>query len=230
MMPISELYKLRFPDVTSLGDAVAGIYLLENIGRFHKIKFQICLPESLHQLFDVMDLLFVGQGDADIPITQWQTKIGHHFLPNFLSYLRVKFGNDWHCSSLAKSDWCPILDVVLGQFDSRNALRNNRKIYNFRLITRLLGYEQVVLIGGPDSKIYESHECRYGDIAYIVDELMKAELFIGCDSGISHLAGALGIPSIVIPLDSYNLLSPVYREYSDTMLFNVDELVSGMFL
>jgi ADP-heptose:LPS heptosyltransferase len=76
---------------------------------------------------------------------------------------------------------------------------------NIALALRMNGYDKIAFIMGPAEierglpDRFRSEETVYPEnVAGLADWLQNASLYIGNDSGVSHLAGFLGIPSIVL--------------------------------
>lgn len=126
--------------------------------------------------------------------------------------------------------------ITLIQFDSQSTnLNPNLKFsHHFK---KPLSYEEMnaaialfartkdlALIGGPNTEPYLDYNCRFGDLSYIVQQLLNCEMFIGCDSGISHLAGLLGIYSVVVPLARFERVREYYSTYKNTVIINRENL------
>ncbi|WP_297209581.1 MULTISPECIES: glycosyltransferase family 9 protein [Thermodesulfovibrio] len=67
-------------------------------------------------------------------------------------------------------------------------------------LIRKKGFEILFLVGPAERKTWqEGKDIFYSDnIIEVAETLLKASLYIGVDSGISHLSSYLGVPSIVI--------------------------------
>ena len=73
--------------------------------------------------------------------------------------------------------------------------RKNWPLENFRAVAGHLG-SPVEWIAGPQDPL--QHAVHYNDLYNLACRLSSARLYIGNDSGISHLAAAVGIPVIAI--------------------------------
>jgi hypothetical protein len=104
-------------------------------------------------------------------------------------------------------------DIVLCQFDGRSAPRRFTIDEIRKILSRLSEGRRVVVLGGPDTERYlgSDFEYRLGDLRFISTQLKNCRHFIGCDSGISHVAGVLGIRSYVISTFDLPLIKAIYR-------------------
>lgn len=75
--------------------------------------------------------------------------------------------------------------------------RKNWPIERFRELARILGGAfDVEWCAGPDEEFHGAH--RFQDLAEVGVWLSRAAIYIGNDSGISHLAAACGVPVIAL--------------------------------
>lgn len=116
---------------------------------------------------------------------------------------------------------------VAVQFDSRSASRLSME--DALGAIRLLACKgcKPVAVGGPDSAKYlgDSVEYSYGDLAHIITELHSIGSFIGVESGVSHIAGVLGIPSILINLIEQRTVINLYRKYKNMTFVSKDSIL-----
>lgn len=47
-----------------------------------------------------------------------------------------------------------------------------------------------------------------------VRRLLSCRLFVGCDSGLGHLAGCLGVPGLIVSTDDFETTWSFFREYA----------------
>lgn len=116
-------------------------------------------------------------------------------------------------------------ELTLVQFDKRGVKKN----YSEKEIKEILKYKNYFYIGGKESKEYyikiytKIEESKYllGDLSYLIEKMNRCKEFIGADSGMSHLAGIIGIKSTVyMKNDSGRCLSSVYKCYPKTKTKN----------
>lgn len=102
---------------------------------------------------------------------------------------------------LKHDDAFPKKNIITFQFDARS--KNKNKIFYSKdeIIKIIKKYKQnytPVGIGGKETKKYLNDFLFIkGDLKVIINTLKKSQFFLGCDSGISHLAGLLKITGFV---------------------------------
>jgi hypothetical protein len=94
------------------------------------------------------------------------------------------------------------------QFDSRSTKEFKKEITQEEIKKIICksskGFDAIYGIGGLDTKIYIEEEFRLGTIPHIVKNLMSCKKFLGCDSGMSHIAGICQKPGdIIVMYDNY---------------------------
>ncbi|MBZ5605334.1 MAG: glycosyltransferase family 9 protein [Acidobacteriia bacterium] len=77
--------------------------------------------------------------------------------------------------------------------------RKNWPLEHFRAIAARLSLP-VEWIAGPEDRL--EHAVRYDDLYQLACRLARARLYIGNDSGITHLAAAIGVPVLAIFLST----------------------------
>ena len=91
-----------------------------------------------------------------------------------------------------------------------------------------------IAIGGKDTRIYlGGYMYHLGDLFGICKKLLGCRKFIGVDSGMSHLAGTLGVRSEIINMHNIRSvereLMEFYREmYPSTVSFRRQDLLSKL--
>ncbi|CAM5729637.1 hypothetical protein SANTM175S_01846 [Streptomyces antimycoticus] len=48
----------------------------------------------------------------------------------------------------------------------------------------------------------------------MVARLLSCRLFVGCDSGLGHLAGCLGVPGLIVSTDDFETTWSFFRGYA----------------
>jgi hypothetical protein len=75
--------------------------------------------------------------------------------------------------------------------------QKNWPIGRFRELATLLGQTlRVEWCAGPEEELHEAH--RFQDLAEVGSWLARAAVYIGNDSGISHMAAACGVPVVAL--------------------------------
>ncbi|WP_107499078.1 hypothetical protein [Streptomyces sp. SM12] len=106
-------------------------------------------------------------------------------------------------------------DVVYCQFDARSGtalpLRSAR-----RLLSQVAAHGDVHVLGGPDTQYYLGHDVTYvrAELPEMVARLLSCRLFIGCDSGLGHLAGCLAVPGLIVSTDDFETTWSFFRNYA----------------
>jgi ADP-heptose:LPS heptosyltransferase len=83
--------------------------------------------------------------------------------------------------------------VVIHPFSGSS--RKNWPLENFRAVARALP-SPVEFTAGPEEQLPEAR--RFERLDHLAAYLATADLYIGNDSGVSHLAAAVGTPTIVL--------------------------------
>lgn len=218
----------------SLGDIVATFYIFENLGKKTNQIYSFQMDNFCKEISNCFNLKhicstniqcqpivdFLTQNYANKPcVYQWRHQ---GFLNNyhFISLLS-DYANDWKLTCEALTPQLPpiISEPILVQFDGRTSRRQKRDISNKKKKSFILSFENSwACIGGIDTQKYLGKKTYYkGNVSYIIQHLLGCELFVGSDSGISHLAGACGIKSKILILGScYHCINYYYKHYQNT--------------
>jgi len=126
---------------------------------------------------------------------------------------------------------------VYFQFDSRSPRNHGKKPLTpteCRMILSQRSRRSPIAIGGKDTRIYlGGYRYHLGDLFRISKNLLGCRKFIGVDSGMSHLAGTLGVKSEIINMHDIRSvereLMDFYREmYPSTVSFRRQDLLSKL--
>jgi ADP-heptose:LPS heptosyltransferase len=52
------------------------------------------------------------------------------------------------------------------------------------------------------------------ELAEMVARMLSCRLFVGCDSGLGHLAGCLGVPALIVSTDEFETTWSFFRNYA----------------
>lgn len=208
-----------------MGDGVGAIYWLENIGNQTNCSFGLSGPDWLSEFANSIELSSVyihsGEGGSLVKMQRHSGK-GQHFLPRLLLALQRKY--HFNISQFQPLTVRGRYDVkpntVAVQFDGRTAKRRALLFYDPHNVVRTFapGYS-VVVVGGPGTKHYldwEPLDYRISPLPSLVYNLLSCEFFLGCDSGMSILAGAVGMKTVVVSLlalSEYEHMCPVYETF-----------------
>lgn len=101
------------------------------------------------------------------------------------------------------------------------APRNYRRVYGInweKIVQYINGLGYAVILVGKDPEMIPGAEFRKTSIREMIRLIRHAAFFIGIDSGPSHIAASLTIPSLVF----FGAVNPLYRHFP--------ELFNGFFL
>ena len=213
-----------------LGDALCVLYMLENIGRATGKQSIISDSAICSQICDLMEIEYVSCEKT----RQKGVRLGslhnryirkRHFICSVQNYLKNKMDfNPLDCKPLIPKVKTKAKNkITLVQLDGRTIASHGvaMRCDTMRHAINHLTENRVALIGGTDTKKYlgEFYEYRLGPLDYLLKEIQSCDEFIGSDSGMSHLAGVLGVKSKTILLHPSVCLSDVYSMYRNTEVF-----------
>jgi len=92
-------------------------------------------------------------------------------------------------------------NICYFQFDSRSIYYGKRQLTYQETISSINKFkknDKPIGIGGKETTKYNNFDYRLGFLNEIAQNLINANQFVGIDSGISHLAGAMRIKSNII--------------------------------
>jgi hypothetical protein len=112
-------------------------------------------------------------------------------------------------------------NVIYCQYDSRS--HNISSMPELvKQIECLFTDKEIRVIGGKDTPTYLGNNYKYdlGSLKEIIERLSNCYCFLGCDSGIAHLAGILGKPSVVINFSEFESVFHFFRSYHKTVVID----------
>lgn len=199
-----------------LGDALVTLNLIYNRYLITNNIIEIYGPEIIFNLINIFKyegLKYIGRNENNIT-GNYKLKQFIDGFENFQSeFLNAKFcnivGKEIKFNNLILPQYRSnkiIKDIkdLLFQFDNRSLHTLGKNKLSIKEIENVLSIykieeEDIFGIGGPDTIPYiENIKFKIGNLNYICNELNYCRLFIGSDSGISHLAGTMNINSIII--------------------------------
>jgi hypothetical protein len=195
-----------------IGDAIAIINTIYNISLEKNIKFNIYGAYYIKELTDVFNycnLKYCGTPDdvfennSSISEFLHINKTNVPFLSNKHFFIDNKIQHKIKKIEMPKNKikLCKKNENILFQFDSRTIHENKIKINDEKINQMLLLKHENCNkfgIGGKDTKPYTNKQFILGNIKEISESLNCCKYFIGIDSGISHIAGTLGVNGLVL--------------------------------
>lgn len=105
--------------------------------------------------------------------------------------------------------------VVYCQFDARSSTPVPRDSVR-RILNQVAAHDKVRVLGGPDTEAYLGEDVTYvrADLPEMVARLLSGRLFVGCDSGLGHLAGCLDVPGLIVSTDDFETTWSFFRGYA----------------
>lgn len=105
--------------------------------------------------------------------------------------------------------------AVYCQFDARSSTPVPRDSAR-RLLNRVAAHGEIRVLGGPDTQNYLGEDLTYvrAELPEMVARLLSCSLFIGCDSGLGHLAGCLGVPGLIVSTEDFETTWSFFRGYA----------------
>ena len=106
-------------------------------------------------------------------------------------------------------------NVVYCQLDARSSTPLPRHSAR-RLLSQVAAHGEVRVLGGPDTQPYLGQDLTYvrAELSEMVARLLSCRLFVGCDSGLGHLAGCLGVPGLIVSTDDFETTWSFFRGYA----------------
>ncbi|MCC3766084.1 glycosyltransferase family 9 protein [Streptomyces sp. UNOC14_S4] len=106
-------------------------------------------------------------------------------------------------------------DVVYCQLDARSSTAPPRDFAR-RLLSQVAANSEVRVLGGPDTQAYLGQDLTYvrAELHEMVARLLSCRFFVGCDSGLGHLAGCLGVPGLIVSTDDFETTWAFFRGYA----------------
>lgn len=177
-MAEQEEWNINVRGCESVSDIVDVLKLdrLHWCGGFEKQKKDV----NLSQLFEFLD-------GANIPFFT-SPSISLSFAPPKITAMTKRASSDGRRQP-----------KTLFQFDSRSTNENKKRLSRKESMMFLKSKAKfrAIGVGGVETKRELPYEYFLGNLRQIIDEMKSAAQFVGVDSGMSHIAGALGLPSDV---------------------------------
>lgn len=232
-------------DKFGFGDVLATYYCLENLGRQKKLHFNLKVKDERIELFNQFHFQFIHLTNSNsisfIDLVKSENGnppcdnlllhnslatiphlVNRHAISLISCYLTDKYGyNHTQAYPLIPKNTIKKEKLILTQFDGRTTARQNRDIPNYAklaLIKHHAREKEWACIGGKDTPNYFGDKIKYIrlNIQGLISHMQMCEMFIGCDSGMSHLAGVLGVPAkIYIMGQCFACLKQYYSGYQN---------------
>lgn len=227
---ISNSIKICFRNDRGLGDKVATLFLLENLGIQTRAQSFVSGP-TMDELCKTFYLEFVTFREV-LPdaIPPHALGVGSNFgfgHPEYVCYLmrlltvliKSKGFTTQRLEALRLRR--PVLqfrDEVCAQFDGRFSRRMGYPMILADIKHFIFKYangEPITIVGGIDTERYLGTEWNYyfSSAENLIYRIFTASRFLGCDSGMAHVAGALGKSGQVKMLIPMLQLEQVYSLY-----------------
>lgn len=191
-------------DHLHLGDKVVCCLILQAIAEERKATIKVRGSEVVGDIVQGLGLDGLDWEDGHTRLNRTLC-IAEFF--DFLADARIPFFTspslsvDFDPPKLSGVPVCPIRrgseDISFFQFDSRSQNDNKKRLSRKESMYFLKSKARfrAVGIGGTDTKKELPYEYQLGNLRWIINRMKSASQFVGVDSGMSHIAGALGVPS-----------------------------------
>ncbi|MGY4954789.1 hypothetical protein [Streptomyces nigrescens] len=216
---------MRFARHNRLGDALGIVTGLENYCRDNAIASVAVTGSPI--LAEVVEVFACGRvsyapspseaisGDAIFARSSWSLP----WLDRFNHAVAGAFGGRArHRISPLPLREAPTLsgqeNVVYCQLDARSSTPLPRQSAR-RLLNQVAAHGEVQILGGPDTQDYLGQDLTYvrAELPEMVTRLLSCRLFVGCNSGLGHLAGCLGVPGLIVSTDDFETTWSFFRGY-----------------
>lgn len=232
-----------------LGDSLVCLNLLYGYHVKSNVGIRVFGSGTVKSLFDVFDFggmsfggSWIKSGEPEICINEFLSRGAmseSSFLSNRHMLFRKKMGFDPKEIVLPKpkKKWFRRNNNVYFQLDCRSPRNHAKKplsAMECRMILSQRSRWKPIAIGGKDTKAYlGEYRHHFGDLVDISKRLLGCRKFIGVDSGMSHLAGTLGVKSEIINMHNIRSveseLMGFYREmYPSAICFRRQDLLSKL--
>lgn len=230
-----SLSKKSFFNKYGLGDLISIAYCLENLGNQKNILFKIKTDADFEKIyttifsyFNFKNIKFSTETNRDIDIIEKIRNFsknkkckcknglfnGCFFICCLSKFLIEKYKFDPNKSNPIETPNKFDKKLILIQFDKKSNHLKNTKYSEAEIKSLLKNKSDYYCIGGKDTTNYlKNANYMLGDLSFIIDKMTKCKEFIGIDSGMSHLAGMLGIDSTIY---LKNDLGCIYEYYSNS--------------
>lgn len=221
--------KLIFPNPRGVGDIAAAIYCFENCGRQIGIKTELHGPivNEICELFDLRYVKFSDNENRGILTKDFAYDGKRHLIERYRLFLEREYKyNHLKCISLnPKNKAITHGQYTAVQLDGRHAAKHKcgMSIDEMNKAVRKFAGRSPTVIGGLDTPRHVKNATySLGNIAHSFQVLLGCSMFLGCDSGMSHLAGCIGKTSIVIPNFNTKGIKEYYKGYKNTIIVTKD--------
>jgi hypothetical protein len=222
-----------FLEHTHLGDAISILSGLESYCTANKLgPAKVYGTGAFPAVFDLLSfssIESVGRPRSRARALETQFKHSSWRMPWLLRYSRAlseEYGGI--CPFEVKP---PVLrdsldvtmeNVICCQFDSRSH-DPPYAAFPERVLRILALGADIRVVGGVDTLRYLD-DTRYtyelGDLPFLAARLRSCKMFIGCDSGLAHLAGVLGVPSVVTNYSDFESVFHFFRSYPKSVVIS----------
>lgn len=212
-----------------LGDLVSIIYALENLGSQKGIGFGVHFdglfdPTEPFLLKNVcksdtsgLDLVGMIADNCSKSVCADEHKgffFGSFFVSSMLNFMMERFGYDPTRSFPIKTKNDSVCSgLVLSQMDGRCSKIQRRDITTAQKKNIACKIKSLTIIGGKETESYLGDEFSYErlDFSGIVQKISSCQMFVGTDSGLSHLAGCMGVNSKIYVPGNIQSIKSYYR-------------------
>ncbi len=213
-----------------LGDSLTFLNGLENYCISNKIEFinvtGLEVYDTIIKLFNINHIRYIKEFESPknldfvFSLSSWGLPWMKRFYESLSNITEkdIKYSENIKLKSNKIEANYNVTNTILCQFDSRSAIIDDNIISE--IIAFFSSSSEIKVIGGLDTKKYLGNSFIYelGDLNFIVEKLNTSKYFIGCDSGIGHLAGLMGVKSYIFNFTDFEPVFHFFKEYKNTLL------------
>jgi hypothetical protein len=234
---------------TPLGDCLCVLLGLENYCTVNGIKANINGYSIYKELTDIFHFEHITlKKDIGINLDPWfHSMMMNSYVKNknkclpwgwlMSEVIAKQLGGKWgeiYNIPVYKGIKNPKEDITLVQFDSQSAKYwstlphlNFKKPFTkkeINLIIKKHAKTPVAAIGGNDTVPYLNIEHRRGNLHYICKQLSGCKTFLGCDSGVSHLASIMNVDTKVVAIARSACVRKYYSLYGNVEVLEREQI------
>lgn len=216
-----SLSKKSFFEKYGLGDLISIVYCLENLGKQKNILFIIKIDNNLKEFYknlfnylNFKNIILENKNEEKDDLIKkiynfsynnkkCKCKLGLFNGCFFICCLSNFLIKEYEFNPLRSNPIFGLKKIenkklTLVQFDKRSKHLVKSKYSKIEIKSLLKKENSFYCIGGKETTNYiENAQYMLGDIDFLIKKMNNCKKFIGTDSGMSHLAGMMGINSII---------------------------------
>jgi hypothetical protein len=189
---------------THLGDKIMSCIILHSISLKFNEEISVSCCEDTKRIIELLEFgnkiipNNMAATPPDLPFKSFLPMLKHSEVKCLnIPFIHIESYCELDSLVIPKQKQCPKKEITYFQVDNRSYHSskkglNNRQKINF--INKKSRFNPIG-IGGSDTQMDMPFNYDLGNLDHIVNKMKSASQFVGVDSGMSHVAGVLGISS-----------------------------------